>query len=145
MYVASTALSALLLLIINVPAIIAQTSTISCYTAPAFGPKIKPWTTFYDATTSTEYQTIQQDITTTITGAVPDSTVTIHKKTSRTDYHTEYLVRNWNTRYRCCKYMGVKLNLILGDIHIDYLGDEITDSRTTYNHYNSAPHVSDAG
>lgn len=93
MYLVYIAASTLLHLIANAPSAFAQTLSLSCYTVPAWGTKSKPWSTYYDVTTTTGFQTIQAVYTATITGAVPDSTITIHEKIWRTEYHEEYLVR----------------------------------------------------
>lgn len=132
LFIASTAL---LSFIVHVPPAAAQTSVFSCYTVPGWGTKSKPWTTFYDARTSIEVQTIQADFTTTITGAVPDSTITVHEKKWRTDYREEYIVCI-GSRYLDAAIVHW-LNSTLGDVHINSLGDTVRNARTT-NYYNNS-------
>lgn len=138
MYSLIIATATLFCLIVNVPSAAAQTSSLICYTAPGWGTKTKPWTTFYDVETSTEFQTIRADFTTTLSGAVPDSTITVHTKNWRTDYHEEYIVRVRHGSLGCRIHMNIWLNPIVGNVHFHGVGDAIRNSRATYDYDNSA-------
>lgn len=88
-------------LIVRLPRVTAQVSSaFSCYTVPDLGPSPKSdFSTYFEATTNTIFSTKLDTLTTTVTGQVPDSTVTVHKKAYETQWHDEYIV---------CAYTGVE-------------------------------------